>query len=118
MKRSFFIIAMFILGGAAFAAPLSVSADYECGTTVKITAEPAQGYQFVQWSDGSTENPRDIEVNAENAVKLFTANFEEKIETSIDQIEASPRARKVIIDQKMYIIYGDRLYDARGALVR
>ncbi|MCR5050322.1 MAG: hypothetical protein K6A36_04485 [Paludibacteraceae bacterium] len=118
MKRSFFIISTLIcLGGAASAAPLSISNDYDCGTTVKITAEPEQGYQFVEWSDGSTENPREIEVNAENAIKVFTATFTEKDPTALDQIESSPRARKVIIDQKMYIIFGDKLYDARGALV-
>ena len=38
---------------------ISPEADcYEEGTEVTLTAEAYEGYQFTQWSDGSTENPR------------------------------------------------------------
>ena len=31
---------------------------YPAGTIVTLTAEANEGYQFVQWNDNSTENPR------------------------------------------------------------
>ncbi|MCX7047359.1 MAG: InlB B-repeat-containing protein, partial [Candidatus Sumerlaeota bacterium] len=50
------------------------------GTTV--TAQPATGYRFVQWSDGSTKNPRqdvavttNITVTAEFALRKFVVSF-------------------------------------------
>jgi len=33
-----------------------------CGDVVTITASPEVGYRFVQWSDGNTDNPREIEI--------------------------------------------------------
>ena len=42
------------------------------GTSVKIAAAPDAGYAFEKWSDGSTENPRQIIVIS-NAV--YSANF-------------------------------------------
>ena len=46
--------------------------NYNVGRTATIEAVPAVGYRFVDWSDGSTENPRDTLVlqNVE-----LTANF-------------------------------------------
>ena len=48
------------------------SGEYEHGTTSTIEAIPAEGYRFVQWSDGNTDNPRTLIV-AENMV--LTAEF-------------------------------------------
>jgi len=43
------------------------------GSTTTISATPNEGYHFVEWHDGNTENPRTITV-IENAT--YTANFE------------------------------------------
>lgn len=32
------------------------------GSTVKLTPEPNSGYKFIGWSDGNTENPRQVTV--------------------------------------------------------
>ena len=37
---------------------------YEQGTTVQISAIPNNGYHFDHWSDGNTQNPRNITVNS------------------------------------------------------
>lgn len=37
--------------------------DYEIGESVSISANPAEGYQFVQWNDGNTQQSRTIVVN-------------------------------------------------------
>ena len=52
----------------------SVEGDGEflLGETVTITAKPASGYKFEQWSDGNTENPRTITVNSDmNYTAIF-----------------------------------------------
>ncbi len=38
------------------------SGTYNYNTAVTITAVPAPGYKFIQWSDGNTDNPRTISV--------------------------------------------------------
>ena len=47
---------------------------YQEGTTVTISATPANGYEFTNWNDGNTSNPRTITVT-EN--KTYIANFRE-----------------------------------------
>ena len=43
------------------------------GTTLSLSATPAEGHHFVQWSDGSTENPRNLTVGTEDIT--LTAEF-------------------------------------------
>ncbi len=47
--------------------------EYRKGESVEITATPAEGHIFVQWSDGKTNNPRTV-VTDEDVV--LTAEFE------------------------------------------
>ena len=46
---------------------------YPAGTTVQLTATAYQGYEFVNWQDGNTSNPRTITVTG-NAT--YIANFQ------------------------------------------
>ena len=48
------------------------SGTYECETTLILTATPNDCYQFTQWSDGNTDNPRTIVVNED---ATYTAEF-------------------------------------------
>ena len=50
--------------------------EYKSGTTATLTATPASGYTFSQWSDGNTDNPRTITLASDTT---FTAIFEEDI---------------------------------------
>ena len=43
------------------------------GSTLSLSATPAEGHHFVQWSDGSTENPRNLTVGTEDIT--LTAEF-------------------------------------------
>ncbi|MBQ3740609.1 MAG: InlB B-repeat-containing protein, partial [Bacteroidales bacterium] len=45
---------------------------FEFGQSITISATPATGYHFTQWSDGNTSNPRSIVVNGDLSL---TANF-------------------------------------------
>ena len=46
---------------------------YSNGTTVRLTATPANGYRFVRWQDNNTNNPRSVTLTANT---IFTAYFE------------------------------------------
>ncbi|MBQ7209426.1 MAG: InlB B-repeat-containing protein [Paludibacteraceae bacterium] len=52
---------------------VSGSGDYDCGTKQNIQAFAKECYQFTQWDDGNTENPRSIDIDGN---KNFTAQFE------------------------------------------
>ena len=49
------------------------SGRYELGATATLTAVPNEGYRFLSWSDGSTENPYNITVEGD---ATYTATFE------------------------------------------
>lgn len=51
----------------------SISATFDYGTTVTISANAFAGYEFVEWNDGNTENPRTIILEQDTT---FTANFQ------------------------------------------
>ena len=53
---------------------------YEYGTEVTLTATANEGYEFVNWSNGSTENPLTMTVTSE---ETLTANFRQVLATSI-----------------------------------
>lgn len=46
--------------------------SYASGSTVTLTATPNEGYEFVQWSDGNTDEVRILTATADS---LFTAEF-------------------------------------------
>ena len=82
---------------------VSGGGTYEEGKTVTLTATPNQGYRFVKWSDGSTQNPYTFK--ATKNVTL-TANFE-KIPVKSDVLKADD-----VKANKCYIIYTEE----RGGL--
>ena len=45
---------------------------YSKCTSTTITVTPNSGYEFVQWSDGNTDNPRTVEMNED---KILTAEI-------------------------------------------
>ena len=51
----------FILGAGAYVA----------GSTASIAAIPADGYRFLKWSDGSTENPKEVYVDHDIVLAAF-----------------------------------------------
>ena len=55
---------------------VSGSGEYAFGTVATITATPNEGYRFVSWNDGNTDNPRTITVTED---ATYIANFEEAI---------------------------------------
>ena len=78
------------------------SGTFSYGTATTITAEPYEGYYFVQWNDGNTQRIRTIIVTG-NAT--YTAYFEsiggiEGIDDiTSDQIKIYSRGSEIIIDR-------------------
>ena len=50
----------------------SGSGIYSYGTELSVEATPAEGYQFIYWSDGNTDNPRQVIVTSD---ATYIANF-------------------------------------------
>ena len=87
--------------------------EYQYGATIDLTAIPDEGYVFDQWSDGVTDNPRTITVTGDaEYTALFTST------EGFENIYTSEPVQKVIIDQNVYILRGDKVYNAQGALVK
>lgn len=120
MKRT--ILSLLLLCGFGVivqAEPLGwVKSDtqpFQCGQTIKIAAQAEANFEFDKWNDGNTENPREVEVSSE---AIYTAYFKAATPTANEEIPSAPVARKVLIDNKLYILVDDILYDATGKRVR
>ena len=87
----------------------------ECqyGATIDLTAIPNEGYVFDQWSDGVKDNPRTITVTGDaEYTALFTST------EGFENIYTSEPVQKVIIDQKIYILRGNKIYSVTGQEVK
>ncbi len=63
---------------------VSGGGTYDEGSTVIITAIPNIGYCFLTWSDGNTDNPREIVVTADRTyTAYFTASTHVEIDTTV-----------------------------------
>lgn len=121
MKRNILSILLLLgLGAIVQAEPQawlnSDTKSFECGQTIQIEAIPDDGYQFVQWEDGDRTNPRTIELSSTGKTS-YTASF--SVATAVDDVRSTlPKARKVLIEDKLFIILDNQLYDATGKRVR
>ena len=52
---------------------VSIGGTFDYGTEISISADALQGYEFVEWNDGNTDNPRTIVVEQDST---FTAFFQ------------------------------------------
>ena len=87
--------------------------EYQYGATIDLTAIPDEGYVFDQWSDGVTDNPRTITVTGDvEYTALFTST------EGFENIYTSEPVQKVIIDQKVYILRGEKVYTLQGQEVK
>ena len=91
------------------------SATYNSGATATLTAIAAEGYRFVSWSDGNTDNPRTIVVSDNLSL---TAVFEAVI-TAIDDEEAATVnifafSNTIVVENAADDIY---VYDTNGRLI-
>lgn len=62
----------------------SGAGGYAAGTEVTITAQSIHGDQFVQWSDGNTENPRTIVVDQSTSLTAYYSHLQIEIPVAAD----------------------------------
>ena len=89
---------------------------YAEGTELTITAVPAEGYKFVQWSDGEVSNPYFITVEDKKNINI-TAMFEPTTTTAVSNVESqqtSIESRKMLHNGILFIERNGKIYDARG----
>ena len=86
---------------------------YAYGTEIEIKAIPAEGYTFDQWSDSVKDNPRTIIVTSDAE---YTALFIQS--QGIDDVYATDPVKKVINNDKIYILRGDKTYTLQGQEVK
>ena len=94
----------------------SETRSFDCGETIIIHAIANNGYEFTRWEDGDTNNPRTIELT-NDAPTSYKAIF--SVATAVDEVQSTlPKARKVLIDDKLFIILDNQLYDVTGKRVK
>ena len=92
--------------------------SFGMGTRIMIYAYPANGFEFSQWSDGNTDNPRFLTISG--AVDL-SAKFKVQSINSINPINATTTGssvRKVIRKGIVNIEYGDKTYTTQGIEIK
>ncbi len=90
---------------------------YAEGTELTITAEPAEGYEFVEWSDGNTANPRYITVENGKNINI-TALFCEKGQGIEDIRVEGDQPQKILHEGQIYIFRGGKIYTVQGAQMK
>ena len=83
---------------------------------VRLDAVPVVGCTFVRWSDGNTDNPRYMELNADITLQAIF----EGTPSGVENPSSSPKGsiRKVIVNGNMLIIKDDKTYTLTGAEVK
>jgi hypothetical protein len=119
MKKLFFFTFNFVVCTFGFLLNAQEQAppwEVVCGTEIVITATPKSGYSFLQWSDGDTTNPRSIIVDSDLRLSaVFVAD--KPTNTPLTTIEEKETIQKVLINDHIYIILGNKTYSITGVLV-
>lgn len=109
---------------ATIAAPIRGSTlaeqAYDCGLSLLIEASPADGYHFVSWSDGNTDNPREISVLSDIALEAVFAlddpgpstEQEEVIDNGL--ITNNISLQKVLRNGQLFILRDGKTYTVQG----
>lgn len=86
----------------------TLSADTTGCEQVKVTATPAAGYKFEQWSDGNKENPRVFDITEDTEI---SATFVADVPSALDQVELGTIE---VRDGRVYCESDFRIYDTLG----
>ena len=93
---------------------VSGTGDYAYGTTAELTAEPAEGSEFVSWSDGSTD--ASISVNVDSDIAL-TATFRAVAKTYEVTFRASDSTLATVSLESAIVTDGTSFSVENGILV-
>ena len=98
----------FILGAGTYAA----------GATASLAAIPADGYVFVKWSDGTTDNPKEVLVDHDIVLSAFF-NFTSVDEDGFENVNLYPNpANDIVRIEGLEGKHEIQIYNAYGMLVK
>lgn len=87
--------------------------------TVTITATPAEGYEIASVTvDGELLEAVEGAYSFVMPAKEVTVAATFSIVTALENVDASKKAVKVVIDGQLYIKKGDKLYNALGSMIQ
>ena len=97
---------------------VSVSADADQHGSVQMTllAVPDAGYQFLQWSDGNTDNPRTIVVNENITLRATFVLSTNEVVVNADNTSADA-THKFIRNGQVLILHDGKTYTTLGVAV-
>ena len=79
---------------------------------VRLDAAPFDGCTFVRWSDGNTDNPRYMELNADIELQAIFEGIPSNVESTSS---ATPNSvHKIIVNDQIFILRGDKTYTVTG----
>ena len=84
---------------------------YQKGEHATVIAIPYEGYEFVTWSDGVTNNPRFVYVKKDMSL---VAEFVKRTEAIETPTPSTPTSRKRIENGQIFILRGDKVYTTTG----
>lgn len=90
-------------GGSTEGGTVTIDGDTNYGDTVTLTPVPDEGYVFEQWSDGNTDNPRDIVVGGDSTIYPIFHKCEEIITLT-----------EIVIGKGESYEFGGKTYTTRG----
>ncbi|MCQ2310691.1 MAG: leucine-rich repeat protein [Paludibacteraceae bacterium] len=96
-----------------------ISGQYREGETVTLTATPEQGFRFIQWSDGNTDNPRQLTITANTelvAIFELADGLEDIYSLPFDGKDA--HNSKFIFHNRLLIFRNGKFFNAFGGEVR
>ena len=113
------IYTLSVIAGENGSVNTDVSGQYREGETITLTATPDEGYQFDQWSDGTTENPYVLTITGDTTL---TATFK-VIPTGIEDVWKKNTGTdmdnsKFLRNGILYILRDGKTYDAQGMLIK
>jgi len=89
---------------------------YDYGTNVELRATPNSGYVFSHWSNGETTNPYIVTLTSDLSIEAF---FKEDTD-ALDDIhgDSGTTIQKILLDGKIYILRGEKVFTVEGQEVR
>ncbi|WKK66476.1 InlB B-repeat-containing protein [Lutimonas zeaxanthinifaciens] len=76
------------------------STDYESGTTVELTAQPENGWKFVEWSGDVTGTENPVQISMDQAMSV-SAKFERISYALTVEIEGNGEVKEEIVQNKI-----------------
>ena len=83
---------------------------------VRLDAAPFDGCTFVRWSDGNTDNPRYMALNADIELQAIFEGIPSNVESTSSATQNS--VHKIIVNDQIFILRGEKVYTLQGQEVK